>query len=110
MVNGDARATTTMPAPKVEAASLPDIEWHQSDKLFETYSNFVHANWAGDDVRLRFATLLPDAKGAGVNWTIEERCAVTLSWARAKDLHDLLVEVIQKYEEKNGEIRHGQAP
>jgi hypothetical protein len=111
MVNGDSRkAEVVASEPKAEVP-LRGIDWVQPAKgVLETYSNFINASWAPDDVRLRFGTLLPDPNGIGVNWTIEERVAVTLSWARAKDLRDLLVELIAKYEAKNGEVRHGVIP
>lgn len=113
MINGDARkAEVEQAVPKTETPLVPDIEWRSSAKgVAEAYSNFVNIHWLQDDLILHFAQLVPDAKGPySASWTIEERIAVTLSWARAKDLRDLLVEVIAKYEQKNGEIRHGIIP
>jgi hypothetical protein len=109
MNNGDARAT---PAPKAETSELPPIEWRQPDNgVFETYSNFIHANWTAAEMRIRFAQLVPDPRGPdAARWSIEERTAVIVSWVGAKYLRDLLSEAIARYENLNGEIKQGKIP
>src|ERR1035437_4431652 len=87
----------------------PAPEWIPSPNgVHEIYTNFLHSNWSLYDVRVRLGQLIPDPKNANASvskWVVEERAAVTFAWAEAKVLSDLLVKLIAKYEEVNGEIK-----
>jgi len=92
-----------------EDAKPAPPEWIKSDRGFhEIYTNFVHSNWSLYDVRVRLGQLVPDPKSsdpATSKWVVEERAAVTFAWPQAKILRDLLIELVAKYEEANGEIQ-----
>lgn len=95
--------------PKSESASEQTlmIEWIiPEDGIHEAYSNFVHMNWALHDIRIRFGQIVPDPTKRPdlAQWVVHERAAITMAWGQAKFLRDILVQAIQKYEEKNGEI------
>jgi hypothetical protein len=79
--------------------------------VYDVYSNFININWTPHDVRIRFGQVVPSPPqkvAPNVTMVVEERVAVTLAWAEAKFLRDLLGQLVAKYEEKNGEIKIGQ--
>lgn len=80
--------------------------------MAEYYSNYASLNWNPYDVRIRFAQVVANQETTGDDAvaTVEERAAITLSWAEAKKLRDLLDEVIKRYEKVNGEIKPVQLP
>jgi Protein of unknown function (DUF3467) len=79
-------------------------EWVPSpDGIREVYTNFIYANWGPFDVRLRFGQLVPGPQASP--WVIEERAAVTMAWPHAKILRDLLIDLVKRYEDTNGEIK-----
>lgn len=96
---------------KPEAEAKPVVlEWIRSPQgVAEIYVNNVHVTWSLDDVRVRLAQLVTSPKSPnpgpvylGAN---EERAAVTFSWRNAKLLRNQLSQIIQLYEEANGEIK-----
>ena len=71
----------------------------------EIYTNFMHASWTLYDVRFQFGQLIPAAPGVSNDFLVEEQIAVTLPWAQAKNLRDLLIRLVESYEKANGEIK-----
>jgi len=74
------------------------------------YSNWVNMDWTLYDLRLRFAELMQVPNDESPNWKNQhgillERVAVTLPWHQAKNLRDMLTNVIRSYEELNGELQ-----
>lgn len=77
--------------------------------ICEIYTNFIQITWTLFDVRIRLAQVVPtamkfaedDPKG----FVAEENAAVTMAWAEAKILRDMLVDAVQRYEKTNGEIK-----
>ena len=69
----------------------------------EIYSNYLHASWTLFDVRVQLGQLVP-ARDRPKDFVVEEKAAVTISWSQAKNLRDLLADLVASYEETNGEI------
>lgn len=76
--------------------------------ICEFYANLIHVVWSLDDVRIRFAQIVPHPTtldpGPSLRGAAEERGAVTLSWRVAKVLRNQLTKLIDNYEQANGEI------
>jgi len=93
----------------IDLSLAPLVE--PEEGMFEAYSNLVNLNWTLYDVRLRFAELAQQSKeGSRGIWkdqeaVVLERVAVTMPWHQAKYLHNMLGDLIRKYEELNGELR-----
>jgi hypothetical protein len=86
------------------------LDWIKpAQGAIEIYANNIHITWTLDDVRVRLAQLVTSPKtpnpGVGYLGANEERAAVTFTWRNAKLLRDQLAQVIQRYEETNGEIK-----
>jgi len=82
------------------------VEWIRRNDFAEVYSNHYFLNWSTSDLRIRFGQMIPvntDA-AAKVNYVVEEKAAVTMSWAQAKALKDTLNDVVTRFEGANGEI------
>ena len=80
------------------------FKWSTSPNgVFETYSNFTHTSWSLYDVRVQFGQLRPEL-GDSKAFVVEERAAITVSWAHAKQLLKALGPIIESYEKTNGEI------
>jgi hypothetical protein len=87
------------------SSELKKFPWDQSRfPIPEIYSNYLHTSWSLEDVRLLFGQLKP-RYGDVQEFLVEERGAVTMSWAQAKHLATTLTALIRKYEEANGEIK-----
>jgi hypothetical protein len=73
----------------------------------EIYANFAHPSWTLFDVRIRLGRLVsadptdPTTK----DFVVEEVGAVTFSWPQAKNLRDMLTQLVDAFEETNGEIK-----
>jgi len=70
----------------------------------EIYTNFVHVSWTLFDMRFQLGALVPAELGVSNAFVVEPRGAVTIAWAQAKVLRDILVGMIDSYEKTNGEI------
>ena len=93
-----------------QTQEVKPFEWIPGDDgVFETYSNFVHANWTIQDVRIRFGQLTP-ARDEPPRWLVKENAAVTLSWYQLKFLRDLVNDLVDRYEKANGELVPPQMP
>ena len=91
-------------------AKKPPIQWVISPSgTHEYYANMVHLMWSLDDVRFRIGQLVesPDASDPGPNFraVAQESAAVTVSWRNAKLLRDQLIQLVEAYENANGEIK-----
>lgn len=88
--------------------------------VHEVYSNNLAFFSTGADVRLLFSQVIPGKgdpfkEGAPlqqqqVQFSVEPRVAVTMSWHHAKLLHELLENSISRFEKLNGEIKENQIP
>jgi hypothetical protein len=77
------------------------------------YANDMDAMWTPHDIKLKFRELVSVTNATENNpklLTYEERAAVILSWTGAKLLARMLVDIIEKYEKLNGEIKIGEIP
>jgi Protein of unknown function (DUF3467) len=96
-----------------QASNQPEIspktEWIRNSRgVYEGYANLFFSNWTPLDVRIRFAQLITDPRkpqpgGEGTS-VAEEHAAITMTWAHAKILRDLLISIVSHYEKTNGEI------
>jgi hypothetical protein len=89
-------------------AQTPPIEYVSSlDGIKEIYCNSIDVNWTITDVRLRIGQILATRKEhkAESQWVVEERAGVTFSWQQAKHLRDMLIQVVDRFEAVNGEIK-----
>lgn len=74
------------------------------------YANHLDANWTASDITIRFGQTIPLYTSGEQRWGTGQRVAVTLPWAKVKNLRDILVELVKRYEDVNGEIKEGQVP
>lgn len=87
--------------------SKTTTEWIRDEEgVYETYANFFFLNWTPLDVRIRFAQLIPDPRQtqAAAPSVANERAAITMSWGHARVLRNLLSDVLERYENLNGEL------
>jgi hypothetical protein len=87
----------------------PSMQWVPSPSgVIEIYANLATLQWSLDDVRVRVAQMInsPETPNPGDDLVAiaQERVAVTMSWRNAKRMRDSLIEAIDAYERKNGEI------
>jgi hypothetical protein len=81
------------------------FEWEPSPNGNpEIYANFTHISWSLVDVRIQFGQLIPDAP-TSKRFVSQERGAVTIAWQRAKLLAKTLTNLVEAYEEVNGDIK-----
>jgi hypothetical protein len=94
-----------MPAPEHE--KRPDAKWIKPERaISDIYANMIHPTWTLYDVRLVFGQLMARrGDPAGAEFVVEEQGGVTLSWAEAKVLRDIMVGLLASYEAVNGEIK-----
>ena len=72
---------------------------------FRTYSNHINILWNAFDVRFVFGdfTGLPDPNDGKIH--VETKATISVSWTQAKQISEILAEVIRRYEAANGEIK-----
>ena len=87
----------------------PQAKWVKSPLgVAEYYVNTSVVMWSLDDVRFRLGKLVnaeDNSSNQDFKAVAQERAAVTMSWRNAKLLKDQLIQLIQLYEETNGEIK-----
>lgn len=71
----------------------------------DIYTNFVHTSWTLYDVRFLLGQLIPTEPGVSLGFAVEPQGSVTISWAQAKNLRDVLIALVENYERANGEIQ-----
>lgn len=76
----------------------------------EIYTNFVHTSWTLFDVRFQLGLLIPTEPGVSNKFAVEQQGAVTITWAQAKNLRDVLIGLVESYERTNGEIKQPKLP
>src|SRR5262245_10051220 len=93
----------------VNIAELPVLEPECGSA--DVYANVVNLNWTLYDVRIRFAELIQEPidtenpTWGALTGVILERAQVTIPWHQAKLLQQMLADLVQKYEEANGELK-----
>jgi hypothetical protein len=93
--------------PKPDAAAASSINWTAPDEgVCEAYTDWFHVNWMPLTVRIRFGQFVADPGNPPdkATWVIDERAALTIPWATAKSLAEMLGKLIAAYEKTNGEI------
>jgi hypothetical protein len=89
----------------IEKPQQPDIEWVKSPNgVYETYCNSIHPSWTLYDVRLQCGQLVPIRARTGP-FVVEEKVAITMAWPQLKLLHKMLGDLLESYEQTNGEIK-----
>jgi hypothetical protein len=84
----------------------PKFVWVKPEEATpEIYANYVHVSWSLFDVRLQLGQLIPTGTDLTSEFVVEQRGAVTVAWAEAKVLRDMLVNMVERYEKTNGEIK-----
>jgi hypothetical protein len=86
--------------------ATPKFEWvppRDGHAIPEIYSNYIITSWTMYDIRARIGQLIPSGQGPR-DFVVEERAALTLSWAHAKAVAGLLAKLVGDYERANGEI------
>jgi hypothetical protein len=101
-------AEETKPKPGYQLPQ-PVATYIEAPDVCEVYSNSLNINWSLFDVRIRFAQIKPivgqaETPGKPPERKIEDKAAVVLAWAQAKNLRDMLTEAVKRYETVNGEI------
>jgi hypothetical protein len=75
----------------------------------EIYTNYISLSWTLFDVRLLLAQVVPTAMSTSDDevkgFAALEAAAVTMAWAEAKAVRDMLTNAIERYEKANGEIK-----
>jgi hypothetical protein len=76
-----------------------------AQSVFRTYSNHINVIWNAFDVRLIFGdfTGVPDPNDGKIH--VETKAAISVSWTQAKQIVEILTEVIRRYEAANGEVK-----
>lgn len=101
---------------EAKAPSMPDVEFTEPKAgLHNFYANYSGFTWSGYDLRIKFGELVSIADPQSSDPQrrkpiIEERVAITMPWAQAKILRDMLARVVAGYEIVNGEIKVLGAP
>jgi len=87
-------------------APLP--RWIKPEKgTVQMYSNFTNASWTLTDISIAIGRIIPKFNPIdhAQGMEVEEQAAVTMSWASAKGLRDMLTNLVTAYEKANGEIK-----
>lgn len=86
----------------------PNAKWVKSPLgVAEYYINTSVVMWSLDDVRFRLGQLVnseDNSSNEDFKAVAQERAAVTMSWRNAKLLRNQLMQLIELYEDANGEI------
>lgn len=87
-------------------AEKQQFQWiDPKEPVPEIYTNYVHVSWSLFDVRFQLGQLVPVGAELNEGFRIEKRGAVTIAWPEAKSLRDMLIDLVSRYEQANGEIR-----
>lgn len=74
----------------------------------EFHANYIDLTWTLYDLRICVCSIIP-ARELGSSseemFVAKQDAAVTMSWHQAKHLRNLLSQVIEGYEQKNGELK-----
>jgi hypothetical protein len=84
----------------------PKFKWVKpTEPKPEIYTNFVNTSWTLFDVRFQLGQLVPSEPGESMVFVVKEQGAVTMAWPQAKNLRDILIGLVESYEQANGEIK-----
>lgn len=87
-------------------AEKQQFQWiDPKEPVPEIYTNYVHVSWSLFDVRFQLGQLVPVGAELNEGFRIEKRGAVTIAWPEAKSLRDMLIDLVSRYEQANGEIK-----
>jgi hypothetical protein len=103
----ESKPRTDQTKSESETATQEAPRWIRPEGgAYEAFSDLVHVNWTPLVLRIRFGQIMPDPEGQpGIApWVVMERADVTIPWFQVKALHDLLGNVLGRYEQKNGPI------
>jgi hypothetical protein len=96
------------PIPPSEETSKLRSWIHPNDSggIYHAYADWYYVNWMPLTVRIRFAQIVPDPRVSpeAATWVLDERATMTLPWATAKGLAEMLTRIVVAYEKQNGEI------
>jgi hypothetical protein len=83
------------------------VDWVIPDEgVRDAYCDWYHLNWLPLNVRVRFGQIVADPRVSpqDARWVINEQAAITMPWATAKSVNEMLTRLIVAYEKQNGEI------
>jgi hypothetical protein len=85
--------------------SEPATVLTDAQDICRAYSNHILITWNAFDVRMNFGdfTAIPNPKDG--KFHVETKAVVSVSWTQAKQIAELLAEVVRRYEAANGEIK-----
>lgn len=88
--------TTAKPSPEVAIDYPADV--------LRAYSNHINIQWNVFDLRLAFgdSDVVPAPDG---KIHVQTRAVITVSWTEAKQIAELLTEVVRRFEDANGTIK-----
>lgn len=90
---------------KTPSGNPQSDKWIRREDSAEVYSNLYFVNWSRTDLRIRFGQMIPtNDTSTKVSFVVEEKAAVTMSWAQAKALRDSLNDAVERFEKTNGVI------
>lgn len=96
-----------MPTEKKDIPNEPQLIIRDAPEgVFRTYSNHINLTWSAFDLRFHFGDspfLVEDGK-----LTTDTKAVITVAWNQAKQIAELLDQVISRYEKANGEIKRVQ--
>lgn len=90
----------------MEQGQQPEVQfkWRAKEAAPEIYANYLNVSWTLFDVRFVLGQLVP-SEPAAKEFVVEQRGSVTFAWPEAKILRDMLINIVARYEEANGEIK-----
>ncbi|MGO9261489.1 MAG: DUF3467 domain-containing protein [Bryobacteraceae bacterium] len=93
--------------PKELETPQPEIVVADAADVFRTYSNHINIMWNSFDVRLNFgdSTVMPGADG---KVHVQTKAVITVSWTEAKQIAEILAQVIERFEKVNGPIKRAE--
>lgn len=98
-----------IPQPQPEKSEATEFQWRAKEGVPHIYTNFIGVTWTLFDVRIALGQLIP--KDPGTKAFIVEECgSVTFAWPEAKAVRDILIALVEQYENANGEIKQPKLP
>jgi Protein of unknown function (DUF3467) len=91
-----------MPEETEQAQPEPVIT--DAPEVYREYSNHINITWNAFDVRFCFGDGDSMVKTDGKRH-VETKAVITVSWTQAKQIAEILAEVIRRFEAANGEIK-----
>jgi hypothetical protein len=92
-----------MPSENIQ--SEPVLVIADAPDVCKTYSNHINITWSAFDVRLHFGDFSAQVNPKDEKLHVETKAVVAVSWPQAKQISEILAEVIRRFEAANGEIK-----